>query len=168
VSALLWPTLCAVRDVGHSGTIDEIDQQVIDDESFSEQQQAVLHNDGPRSKIEYRLAWARTHLKGMGLLDNSTRGVWATTEAGRLATRADVERLQREYRARLLEQRRQRGTVDASEPDEGDDDVGDWQERLLQAHGVEMDASREKANPAESRSGRLIGALCDESLISSR
>ncbi|HEX9517260.1 MAG TPA: winged helix-turn-helix domain-containing protein [Streptosporangiaceae bacterium] len=35
-----------------------------------------MHNDGPETEIGYRLAWARTYLKGMGLLTNSARGVW--------------------------------------------------------------------------------------------
>jgi restriction system protein len=50
---------------------------------FTEEQQAVPYYDGPQSQIEYRLAWARSYLKGMGLLDNSARGVWTLTEKGR-------------------------------------------------------------------------------------
>jgi restriction system protein len=37
----------------------------------------VLHNDGPEMEIAYRPAWARTYLKGIGLLTNSAPGVWA-------------------------------------------------------------------------------------------
>ena len=38
-----------------------------------------LHNPdtGNDTEIEYRLAWARTYLKKYGLIDNSSRGVWA-------------------------------------------------------------------------------------------
>ena len=63
---------------------------MIELEGFTEEQQAILHGDGPRTEIEYRLAWARTHLKGMGALNNSERGVWSTTEAGRAMTPEDV------------------------------------------------------------------------------
>lgn len=35
-----------------------------------------MHGDGPRTKIEYRLAWSRTYLKQYGLLENSSRGIW--------------------------------------------------------------------------------------------
>lgn len=80
---LLWPTLRAVREIGDSGTIEEIVEKVIELEGFTEQQQSVPHGEGPSSEIEYRLAWARTYLKGMGALINSTRGVWSTTEFGR-------------------------------------------------------------------------------------
>lgn len=146
VHTLVWPTLCAVRAIGHSGTLEEIDQAVIDRERFTDEQQAVLHKEGPRSKIEYRLAWARTHLKGMGLLDNSTRGVWATTERGRSADAAEVERLHRAYRAAL--QRSRTRKIEAQEvvlaEDGGDEDEtveADWRERLLQAMlGMPADA----------------------------
>ena len=51
-------------------------ETVIKQQGFSDVQQDVLHNDGPETEIGYRLAWARTYLKGMGLLTNSARGVW--------------------------------------------------------------------------------------------
>ncbi len=73
---LLWPTLRAVRDLGGSATIKEIVDHVLEQEAFSEEQQQVLHGDGPQTEIEYRLAWARTNVKGIGALTNSSRGVW--------------------------------------------------------------------------------------------
>src|SRR5664280_89365 len=78
----MWPTLTAVSELGGSGSIGEIAEVVVEREAFTEDQQAVLHNDGPETEIEYRLAWARTYLKGMGLLTNSKRGVWTLTEDG--------------------------------------------------------------------------------------
>ena len=79
---LLWPALQAVAELGGSASISEIAETVIKREGFSDAQQAVLHNDGPETEIGYRLAWARTYLKGMGLLTNSSRGVWALTDNG--------------------------------------------------------------------------------------
>ncbi len=74
--------LQAVAELGGSASISEIVETVIKREGFSDAQQAVLHNDGPETEIGYRLAWARTYLKGMGLLTNSSRGVWALTDNG--------------------------------------------------------------------------------------
>lgn len=82
---LLWPTLSAVRELGHSARIEEIDERVIETGRFTEEQIAVPHEDGPSTEIEYRLAWARTYLKGMGLLDNPARGTWVTTARGKVA-----------------------------------------------------------------------------------
>jgi hypothetical protein len=72
--ALLEPTLKAVFSLGGSASISEIVETVIKREGFTDAQQAVLHHDGPGTEIGYRLAWARTYLKGMGLLTNSSRG----------------------------------------------------------------------------------------------
>lgn len=136
VTTLLWPTLRAVRETGDSGTIEEIDEKVVELERFTGEQQAVLHKEGPLSEIAYRLAWAKTYLKGMGLLDNSTRGVWATTELGRTVSEPQIEVLHKEYRARLLEQRRARSRTELvaqDVPEAEDGQASDWREELLQS-----------------------------------
>ena len=68
---LLWPTVLAMRDLGGSGSIEEIVERVLELGDYNADQQAILHKDGPSTEIEYRLAWARTYLKGMGLAVNS-------------------------------------------------------------------------------------------------
>ena len=134
---LLWPTLRAVREIGDSGTIEEIVEKVIELEEFTEEQQAVQHADGPASEIEYRLAWARTYLKGMGALDNSKRGVWSTTELGRAMTPSDVLPRHAEYVAHLREARKAKKAAKVADDDDGSDgedgaDAGDWKERLIE------------------------------------
>ncbi len=61
---LLWPTLQAVIELGGSARLDEIVRAVISNEGYTEALQSVPHGDGPQTEIEYRLAWARTYLKG--------------------------------------------------------------------------------------------------------
>lgn len=130
---LLWPTLQAVRSLGGSGAIEEIVEEVIRQQRFPEDQQAVLHGDGPQSEIEYRLAWARTYLKGMGLLINSRRGIWSLTERGRSVEASEIDPLHRRYTARLRkdrEQRRQRHfEQEDAHPTTAEDD--DWRSQLL-------------------------------------
>lgn len=109
---------------------------MIEIEAFTEEQQAELHNDGPRTEIEYRLAWARTYLKGMGALDNSERAVWSATDAGRTVTEEDVRRLHHEYRlslraARRERRRREQAESEAVELAGDEDDERDWKEELL-------------------------------------
>jgi restriction system protein len=135
VTNLLWPTLNAVRAIGDSGTIEEIDERVIEAGQFSEEEQSVLHNDGPKTEIEYRLAWAKTYLKGMGLLDNSTRGVWATTERGRAVGEREIDGLLKDYRARLAEDRRRKEEEAGGDGENGSEGAGeeDWRQELLQA-----------------------------------
>jgi restriction system protein len=128
----LWPTLEAVRALGGSGRLEEIDAKAIEIGGFSEEQQAVLHGEGPRTELEYRFAWARTLLKWMGLLENSTRGVWSLTDLGRTIAPDEVDRRYAELRGAQLRERRER----RSRVDEGEEEVGearDWKEELLAA-----------------------------------
>jgi restriction system protein len=132
---LLWPTLRAVREMGDSGTIEEIVEKVVGREGFTEEQQAVPHGDGPQTQIEYRLAWARSYLKGMGALNNSERGVWSTTELGRTMTPEDVAARHSAYKAQLREARRAKRLARAEQEDGLDEDESgprDWKERLLE------------------------------------
>lgn len=128
---LLWPTVLAMRSLGGSGAIDEIVAQVMRQEDFSEEQQSRLHKDGPGSEIEYRLAWARTYLKGMGLAENSQRGVWSLTDKGQEVSEGQLEPLRQDYIQRAR-QRRKDDTSLGAEPDDAEE-LGelDWQEQLL-------------------------------------
>jgi restriction system protein len=131
---LLWPALDAVRALGGSGRIDEINEKAIELGRFTEEQQALLHGAGPRTELEYRLAWARTLLKWMGVLDNSTRGVWSLTDFGRSISKEEVDRLFREQRAERLKRRRARRRDEASDDGNGHDEdlpERDWKEALL-------------------------------------
>ena len=136
VTDLLWPTLSAVLDLGGAGTNEEINERVLEREAFTEEQQAVLHGEGPRTEIEYRLAWARTYLKGMGTLADTSRGVWAATESGRTTEPEDMQALLRDYRTRLREQRqlRQRATqdIDAFEEEGGESPELSWKDQLIE------------------------------------
>jgi restriction system protein len=131
-----WPTVEAVRALGGSGSIDEIVETVLQRERFTEKQQQVLHGDAPQTEIEYRLAWARTYLKYMGLLINSRRGVWSLTEDGRSVGRGDIPRLHAQVIARLREEQRAKRQAQQVEDASGGverpaDYEQDWQEQLL-------------------------------------
>jgi restriction system protein len=70
--------LRAVREIGDSGTIEEIVEKVIELEGFTEEQQASRMAMALVARSHYRLVWARTYRWGwMGVLDNSKRGVLA-------------------------------------------------------------------------------------------
>lgn len=98
-SDLLWPTLQAAIGLGGSASIAELDAAVIEREQLTPAQQSVLLSGGRQALVQNRLAWARTYLKGMGLLANSTRGVWSVTPEGQVATRESIEPLRAEFAA---------------------------------------------------------------------
>ncbi|CAN5809952.1 restriction endonuclease [soil metagenome] len=73
--------MAALKELGGSGSIQEVNAKTIDSLSLSPNALGRLHNpdQGNETEVEYRLAWARTYLKKYGLIDNSSRGVWALT-----------------------------------------------------------------------------------------
>ena len=73
------PLLQALRELGGSGTIDEIAEKVITILQVPETIASQLHDQDTsnETELEYRLAWARTGLKNYGILERSGRGVWA-------------------------------------------------------------------------------------------
>ena len=73
----------AIKELGGSGTIQEIDDKTIEILGLSPDILAVMHGDSSKSEVEYRLAWTRTYMKKVGILENSTRGGWALTTSGR-------------------------------------------------------------------------------------
>lgn len=136
---LLWPTLLAVNALGGSASIDEIADSAIRTAGYDEDVQAVPHGNGPQTEIEYRLAWARTNLKGMGLLDNSARGIWSLTEDGHEFLNAAlhggvdgpvrIRELRREWRIARRTTRTQSDDV----PDAEVEEQRDWRDELLDA-----------------------------------
>lgn len=78
---MMIPVLKALKLLGGSGSIDEINEKVYEVAGYSEKILEIPHDEnGVQTKVEYRLAWARTYLKKYGLLENSTRGVWALVD----------------------------------------------------------------------------------------
>lgn len=75
---LIIPSLKALVALGGSGGIDEINQKVYEIANISDDILNIPHKDEDgRSEIDYRLAWSRTYLKKFGLIENSSRGIWA-------------------------------------------------------------------------------------------
>lgn len=82
------PPIAALKAIGVSATIQELDEKVVELESVSEQEQSytMQSSNSTQPKLNYYLAWARTNLKKGGAIVNSSRGVWAITEKGNSLT----------------------------------------------------------------------------------
>lgn len=50
----LWPTVCALRAIGGSAAIEEVNTRIIADQGYTEEQQAALHGNVQGTAIEYR------------------------------------------------------------------------------------------------------------------
>ena len=81
---MMNPTLRALHKLGRSATVNEIYEIVIQDMALRDEQLEVVHDPtkSNQTEVAYRLAWTRTYLKKVGLINNSKRGVWALTADG--------------------------------------------------------------------------------------
>lgn len=91
---LFNPLLNALRALGGSASIQEQEDEVASFLKLSEEELAEIHR-GNRTKFSYRLAWARNYLKRFGLIDNSSRGIWALTAEGHKAQKVDRAEIKR-------------------------------------------------------------------------
>ena len=67
----------ALKELGGSGSNDEINNKVIDILQLPEELLNLNHKNTSQTEFEYQMAWVRTMLKNLGLIENSKRGVWA-------------------------------------------------------------------------------------------
>ncbi len=79
IADLLWPALKAVSEAGGSAKRDEIVDLVRGIAKMSDEQLAVLNQDG-RPKVVARTIWAIRALRRIGALDSSQRGVYQPVE----------------------------------------------------------------------------------------
>ena len=143
--ALAFPVLEVVRGLGGSATIPEITEGVAKYVGLTEDQQAIPRGQG-RTEVEYRLAWARTRLKILGLLTNSKTGVWSITDLGHsIKSAAEVDARYKAYRL-AKKQSSDQAPIDldasvSTEPEEelelelgpdGPADPDAWRDALLQ------------------------------------
>lgn len=133
------PVIEALKELGGSGTIEEINSKVIEIAGLSDEQTEVLHKPekgGGWTEVEYRLAWTRTYLKKYGILENSTRGVWALTPKGREVDQVDPRKVRRFVQR---QQQEVRAVPEVVELDESEAEES-WRDELLDAL-LEMDPS---------------------------
>ena len=90
---LLWPTLQALKQLGGSGSNQEILDKIVTIIDLSDDAQKVPHGSGPRTEIDYRSRWARTYLGKFGAVENSSRAVWSITPKGQTLSEQQVARI---------------------------------------------------------------------------
>ena len=141
---LLWSTLTALKSRGGSASIRELSESVASDLKLTDEVLNILHRNGPRSEVDYRAAWARTHLKFIGAIDNTSRGIWTISDVGRqIRTETQLRKLIRLERIKRNKHRQNRNSkLKFKDTDVTDvTDAQDWQETLLSiVRGMNPDA----------------------------
>ncbi|MCF2495770.1 restriction endonuclease [Dyadobacter chenhuakuii] len=134
-SDLFNPTLTALHVLGGSGSVDEIEDQVATILKLTDEQVNEIHR-GNTTKLTYRLAWARNYLKHYGLLENSSRGVWALTEQGLKTKSIDKDVVNKKVAAESKKGRLSKETPKEVEPiDEAENEEIErlsWQEQIIE------------------------------------
>lgn len=152
LAGMMLVTIEALREIGGSAHISELDEKVIELEGLSEEEQAFeMSGSDPRLRVNYYLAWARTYLKRGGALENSARGIWSLTSRGNdinsieqtreimdLVNREESERARRRRQAAKKANKSGAASKDHNDPAiaaslEGstDGETVDWKQVLL-------------------------------------
>ncbi|WP_299705255.1 Mrr restriction system protein [uncultured Pontibacter sp.] len=129
---LFNPTLKALKKLGGSGSVSEIEEEVIEILKLSEEEVNDIHREST-TKLTYRLAWARNYLKRYGLLENSKRGVWALTENGKQTASVDKKQVKRTIIKLDKEVRGEKEKPVATDIENASEELIEfsWQEELL-------------------------------------
>ena len=142
--SLMNPLLRALRTLGGSGSIAEIYDTVAELEDIPEEILGRLHDPekSTASEVAYRLAWARTYLKKYGLLENSSRGVWALTPKAKSTENVDATEVVKFVRA--LDSKagpKRKSPSKTISADESPNEDAEWREKLHHILTMKLDAA---------------------------
>lgn len=120
---LMNPLLRALRELGGSGSTDEIYQRVAENLKLPEDVLNVLHDPetSNQTEVQYRLAWARTYLKKFGFLESPQRGLWSLTKKAETVSEVDTKQVQRFVRE--LDRKERVAKPSAKQSDENDSEA---------------------------------------------
>jgi len=128
VHELIPITVQALKNLGGSGSIEEIDDEVARLSGLSEDLVGLPYKPGSSdTQFAYRQRWARTYLKKVGAADNTVRGIWALTPEGR----AMSEQALKEVRRTVQSMRAKTTHPVTPELEEVEVDSHNWNEKLL-------------------------------------
>lgn len=79
------PTVRALRHLGGSASIEEIQDRLVEMEGLTQEQLDLTYPTSGDQIVPDRMSWARTYLKIAGLVASGGRGIWVLTDDGRQA-----------------------------------------------------------------------------------
>lgn len=120
-------TLMAVHQLGGSGHNREIEEQVRKILHLPDNIAERLRPNGRETILDHRIAWARSHLKTLGLLENPQRSVWALSDRGT----QEADSIARQISDGQLQSESVSVARDISIDDEGSVPGDEWRDDLL-------------------------------------
>jgi restriction system protein len=135
---LIVPTVKALIELGGSGSVEEINTKAYEIAELNDEVLQITHGEeGTTIEVDYRLAWSRTYLKKYGLLENSSRGIWALSKSNINVTELDHIEIVRKVREQDNSSRPKTKTTKTDtdlveqEVTEEVDNAEEWKEKLL-------------------------------------
>lgn len=135
---LIVPTVKALINLGGSGSVEEINTKVYEIANLTDEILLIPHGEnGTTIEVDYRLAWSRTYLKKFGLLENSSRGIWALSKSDIDINQLDHIEIVRTVRGQDNSNRPKTKTPQSDtdlveqEITEEVDNTEEWKEKLL-------------------------------------
>jgi restriction system protein len=128
------PIFQVLKNLGGSATIQEMEEQVPELMKLTEEQLSVIHNPerGSQTEVGYRMAWARTYLKNVGIIENSERGVWALTYKGTKLDKIEPTKIVKQVRSKFKTQKEDKKQNKKEEEITNELDTESWKNRILE------------------------------------
>lgn len=116
---LKWfaPVIKALKDLGGSATAADTRNKIIENEHLTKEQISSTRGKTKVNKFENEVAFARNYLVKGGYIDNSVRGMWTLTEAGKKVDMTDE--LASEIFKTVVAQNQQAKQLDGEDVDDG-------------------------------------------------
>lgn len=136
----MLPTLQAIRELGGSASIEEIQDALTERMGLTQRQLDQAYPKSGALVAPDRMSWARSHLKIAGLLASGGKGIWVLTDLGREAAgltpaqlRAEVKRLSADHHAEVAARRSQARSAGESDDAAAEEEAQTlWSEKLLE------------------------------------
>lgn len=132
---MIIPTVEALKQLGGSGSIEEINEKVYEVANYDEEILEIPHDEsGVQTQVEYRLAWARTYLKKYGILENSSRGVWSLIDNEIDISKLNADDIVKFVREKTRKPKSDKGQKLKNPKDEVEEEVDeetDWKQNLI-------------------------------------
>ncbi len=134
---LIQPTFNALKNLGGSGTNEEILSMIIKDLQLDSEVVDILHlGNRNMSELSYQAAWARTYLKNGGVIENSARSVWSIIPSYQnekeLNVKAIVKKVLDARPSMLKKTKNSREELSEDDDNIDPDDTEPWKVRLAE------------------------------------
>ena len=157
---LIVPTIKALKDMGGTATLAEITKKVIELEKYPEEIQNETQKGDRRTKLEYRLAWARTYMKKyLNAVEDKSRGLWSLTTEGLKLNISDPQRIidiANENKKKDLKVHEPKNAKIEIEEENIKDETDDWKSELLNIINESSPKSFEKLSQRVLRESGCI------------